>query len=173
MGSSGAAQLLHQPGASGGWANLLTPNQASVETDATGWVANLNCTLSRSTLQFLDGAASLAIMGTAIGQSIATTTVGTGAVVPSQSYTAAFSVWAATVARTVRSRIDWYTAASGYISSTEGALIADTTTGWTAYTLTAVAPATAAFASVAVDITDVTKLAAEVHYVDRASLRKT
>src|SRR5687768_1668031 len=56
-----------------GHTNLLTPNQASLETDTTGWANVANATLARSTAQSLYGVASLAI--TAIAAS--TMNVGT------------------------------------------------------------------------------------------------
>lgn len=41
--------------------NRLTTNQASLETDTTGWAAESGCTIARSTAKFSHGAASLEI----------------------------------------------------------------------------------------------------------------
>jgi hypothetical protein len=52
--------------AAGGGAsvNLLTANQATLEYDATGWAADSNCTVARSTTQAAHGSASLALTHT-------------------------------------------------------------------------------------------------------------
>jgi hypothetical protein len=41
--------------------NLLTVNQASLETDVTGWVQGANSTVARTTATALHGSASLAM----------------------------------------------------------------------------------------------------------------
>lgn len=155
----------------GGTPNLISPNSASVETDATGWAVETNATIARSTAQFLDGAASLAITALATGASAARTNpLTTAPVVAGKLYTATLSMRAATVARTCLARIDWYTAASVFISTSSGTGATDSTTAWTAYTVSAVAPATAAYGVVVASVNDAAQLLTEVHYVDRVSL---
>lgn len=157
----------------GGGPNLLTPNQASIETDTTGWASGgANTTIARSTAQFLDGAASLSLTAVGIGVTNATSTATTVPVTVGQSYTAKASFRAATAGRAVQLRIAWYTAALGFISETTVAGT-DVTTGWTEVTSVGVAPATAAYGRVNVVINDATQLATEVHYVDRVSLVQT
>ena len=153
----------------GGTPNMLTPNQASIETDATGWSALTNATIARSTAQFLDGAASLSITATAIGISETLTNPQNIPIVAGKSYTARASLRAATAGRVTRVAIHWYTSAGGFISNVLGNGT-DVTTGWTEVTVTGVAPATAALAAIVIRISDAAQLATEVHYVDRVSL---
>jgi hypothetical protein len=157
----------------GGTPNLLTPNQASIETDATGWLGDVNApTIARSTAQFLDGAASLSVTATAVGpadMTVQTTPVTTAPVVPGKAYTIKASFRAAAVARTCSTEIRWYQSdGTTAITSVAGTGSADTTSGWTEVTVTAVAPALAAYARVRPRIA--AALLNEVHYVDRISL---
>lgn len=152
--------------------NLLTANQASIETDASGWVALTNATIARSTAQFLDGAASLAVTSVAAGDMQAATVTPGVPVIPLRSYAAAASYRAAALARSVQTQLFWYDAASVFLSSGGATVGADTTTGWTANTVVATAPAAAAFARVVTRIV-ATAAAGEVHYVDRISLIET
>lgn len=160
---------LTQPGGS---PNLLTPNQASIETDATGWAAGTGTpTLARSTAQFLDGAASLRLTATAVGPAAMgaeTTAITVAPVTAGKLYTAGCSFRAAATGQLCKVGIHWYTSASASISTSFGTAITDTTAGWTAATVTALAPATAAYGTAQVEVAGA--LATEVHYVDRVSL---
>lgn len=160
---------------SAGTPNLLSPNQASVETNTTGFNNNTNCTLARSTAQALDGAASLEITAAAIGISLGATLPGTSGipVVPGKSYTARASMRAAVTGRATRVGFNWYTAAGAYLSTNNGTNFADVTTGWAEGSATFVAPATAAFAQITFGVVDAAQALGEVHYVDRISLVET
>lgn len=154
----------------GGTPNMLTPNQASIETDTSGWANGLNATLAQDATQFLDGTKSLSITAIAIGASTAVTTPSTSPpVVPGKLYTAKHNMKAATLGRTTGIQINWYTAANAFISSSS-AFSTDVTTGWTELSITAIAPATAASAQVTARVTDAAQVLGEVHYVDRVSL---
>lgn len=153
--------------------NLLTANQSNLETDLTGWVgAGTNCTATRSTTTAKSGAASLRL--DAAGTSDMSTTTDTGAsgepVVAGETYTAsAYSKGAA--ARTVKVGIRWYEAGGAFISEDLGTGIANNTSDWTTRaSVTAVAPATAAFASVKVFVDDPGG-AGEYHYFDEIALQ--
>lgn len=151
--------------------NLLTTNQASIETDASGWAAS-NAVASRSAAQALNGSASLALTTTAAGDVYAYPAAGVAAspVMAGQVYTFVASYRAATVGRAVRTEYAWYTTAGAYISGGPGPAgnTADNTAGWTQAATTAQAPATAAYATVVVYI--VGAAAGEVHYVDAIGL---
>lgn len=147
--------------------NLLTTNQASLETDTTGWAAGANTTISRSTAQAANGAASLALTSVAAGTISATTPTGTSGVpvVAGQVYTAVASFRAAVSARSTSAGLAWYTAAGALISTTTGATVTDSTSAFTQATVTGQAPATAAFAALVVTVA-ATGAALEVHYAD-------
>lgn len=152
--------------------NLLTTNQASLETDTAGWSAAYNCTVARSTAQSITGAASLAITSSGVGGNDAITGTGTNGtrVTGGQVYTAVVSFRAATVGRTVRAVLVWYDTAGAPIGgAVTGADYADNTAGWTQARLTAQAPATAVYAAVAAEIV-ATGGAGEVHYADAVGL---
>lgn len=149
--------------------NLLTVNQASVETDTTGFFAKLNCTISRITTQAAVGAASLQLSSTAAGAmqaQLAASGAKTVPVLPSTSYTAMGSFKTAVSARSCRLVIDWYNAAGGLISSSTGTSITDATASWTVASVTATSPATAVSAVVYAEVL-ATGGAAELHYTDR------
>jgi hypothetical protein len=166
------ATVTQVPG--GNSANLLTPNQASIETDATGWAVDTNCTIARSTTQALDGTASLELTSIAAGQMRAKTHPGTTGgfpVVGGKAYTAIMSGRAAVTPVNMQININWYDAAGIFISVSTPVAVADTTSSWTVISNTAVAPATARFAVIYVQFTAVG--IGEVHYVDRISLVET
>lgn len=157
----------------GGSPNMLTPNQASIETDATGWAASTNApTLARDTGQFLDGAASLSLTATAAGPAdmAARTTLSVlQSVVPGKLYTAKASMRAATVGRSTSIGINFYDSAQVFISNLGTTNFTDVTTGWTeGIGVPVVAPANAAFAA-AVGVAKAV-LVSEVHNIDRVSL---
>lgn len=152
--------------------NLLTLNQASLETDTTGWAVGSNCSISRSTLQASDGSASLALSATGAGAFMwATTPTLTNAipVAANESYTFQAAFRAATVARNVYVQADWLDSSGALISQSQGAQVADTTTGWTTASLVATAPSTAVYVYLNVVVLNVGG-AAEVHYVDKAGV---
>lgn len=152
--------------------NLLTANQASVETDATGWAAITNVNIAQTAAQAQSGTKSLSMSSVAGGAMAADTTpITTVPAVPGETYTGRASVRSAVSARNCRVNLKFYTAASALIgAASNGAQVADTTVGWTEIFCTAVAPLTTAYVRVEVEVL-ATGGAAEVHYVDEAQLR--
>ena len=154
--------------------NRLTANQSGIETSTTGWVSSTNTpTIARSTAQFRTGAASLSLTATAAGPAdmAAGTTQNSPSipVVQGESFTATAYFRAATTTRNVFVQLDWHSALSGgYITSTVGAVTADTDTGWTLRTVTGTAPAGALYVRVIVKVQNT--VAGETHYVDDISL---
>jgi hypothetical protein len=143
--------------------NLLTANQASVETDTTGLAAYTNCTVARSTAQSAHGAASLSLTATTATDMAAFTNVYPQAVV-GKTYTASVSVKAGTVARSCYVMISWRNSGGTFISANSGTVSANSTTGWTKFTVTGVAPATATQCDIRAYV--LAPGAGEVHYVD-------
>lgn len=149
--------------------NLLTANQASLETDTTGWAAVANCTIARSTLHAADGSASLELSSVAAGNMTADTSTGVNGfpVVAGRQYTARAQHRAGATARTARIYITWYTAAGATISTSAVGDVVSSAANFNAMgSTTVVAPANAAFAAIRVEIL-ATAAAAEKHYVDK------
>ena len=94
--------------------NLLTTNQASVETDTTGFSAIAGCTIARTTAQAKVGAASLLVTSTtgASGGGAAGTPRATSgkAVTPGVTYTGIASVLNGVGTRTLQVRLLWWDA---------------------------------------------------------------
>lgn len=163
----------------GGSPNLLTPNQASIETDATGWAAATNApTIARDTSQFLDGAASLSITAT-----VATTATSVKAqpsttvpVVPGKMYTAKanWKVDAAVASpQAARIAINWRDAAGAIITSTTGSNTATlSSASWTEATVSGVAPTLAVTAGLEPTIGG-TPAIGDKYYMDRVSIVET
>ena len=155
---------------SAGVGNLLTVNQASVETDGTGLYGYQHCSVARTTAVALDGSASLAVTTGATVSTFFTPSTGNSAgsgvsVTAGQTYTGSAFVRSAVTPRTAQAAIYWWTAGGSFISASFGNTVTTTTTGWTRTLCAAVAPATAAKATVHVIFTcDGT--VGEVHYVD-------
>lgn len=150
--------------------NLLTVNQASLETDTTGWAAAVNCTIARDITLFLHGTASLRLTATGAGDMSATTPTGASgrAVLPNRRYSAFAAFRAGTLGRTVNIYLRWYNSGGTFISESFGNS-ADGTGFWSQVATTNVmSPATAAFAAIAVEI--VGAAAAEQHYIDQIQL---
>lgn len=154
-----------------GFTNLASANQADVETDTTGFVVVTNCTLTRSTLQASNGAASLAIKSVASGTMSAATTRGTGGwpVAGSTVYTGYAELRAAVSARTCRVGIEWYDSGGSAISQTYSGTAVDSTSAWTIYRPTGTSPSNAVTADIIKEIQS-TGAANETHYADKIGL---
>jgi hypothetical protein len=151
--------------------NLLTKNESDIETDTTGWTADANCSISRVTSQFYEGAASLQLRSTAGGDMRARTPSGTSGkvVIVGRSYNAQAHVKASTAARSVRLLIRWYDSGGSLLSTSTGTSVTDSTSSWTLAQVTATAPSLAAFATVVVEVL-ATGAGSEDHWVDAVML---
>ncbi|MEU1074299.1 MULTISPECIES: hypothetical protein [unclassified Streptomyces] len=147
--------------------NLLTDNQESVETDASGWSALVNAgSLVRAAGGTL-GSFSLRWQATAAGDSqvgIATR----AAVTPGVTYWSAASVYMPFTGAQSRLEIRWYTSGGSLISTTQGPLVTAASANWGQVAASGVAPATAATALVVVRIT--ATAASQSWFLDRALL---
>ena len=155
------------------YTNMLTANQASVETDLTGLQADDNCTIARSTAVAAHGTACVAMtcndtsdpwMAMRTGQK------GTGAVAvtPGTVYTATASFRAATVTRPVEVGLAWFDSGGAYITKVSDYFNGETTTGWLKTIVSGTAPAAAAYASVIPVVSS--PALNEVHYVDKLGI---
>ncbi len=155
-----------------GAVNRLTANQATLETDTVGWAAGTLTTIARSTAQFQQGAACLALTKiTSTGSGLANTLTGLSAVpvVAGQSWAASAYFRAAATVRTCSLTINWYDSAGASTGSpTVGSGVANTTSGWTQATVAGTAPAGAAYAAIVVTVASMA--VSEVQYVDAIAL---
>jgi len=145
--------------------NLLTPNQASVETDVAYWIPS-GCTLARSSAYSSDGTYSMEMTATGNAGFSANTYTGTDGipVVPGIYYSGIASFHYAATVRNTYVGLVFYNASGTQISASSGSLQPDSSI-WNVVTVTALAPATAAYVSLVVYV----QLAstAEKHYVDK------
>lgn len=149
--------------------NLLTLNEASAETDASGWTNGGNTTVGSSGAQALDGAKSVSMTAIA-GADMSLTGANSKAVSPGDQITVVASVRANTTVRSTKVGIVWRDAADAVISTVYGAAANDSNSVWTTYTHTAVAPPLAVKARLIVTV--VAPVATEVHYVDKFMVRR-
>lgn len=147
----------------------LVPNP-SAEVNTTGWTALTGSTFTRVTSRAFSGTASFnvtrsASTGTAGGQ----TAAGTSGfpVFPSEPYTVSAYFSAGTTSRQCRVGVQFYTAAGATVGGVVyGTQVANAsgTTNWTRATVTTTSPATAAYASVLVEVLSVPT--GENQYID-------
>jgi hypothetical protein len=136
---------------SGYYGNLLTANQADVETDTTGFVVRSNCTIARGTAHVSHGVGSLEVTAASAGSAQAGTLTGTGGVpvTAGKQYSAVISLLAQTGhTPNVAVVIDWWRADGSFISFNQGAFVTTNQFGFQQGFVTANAPAGAAFASI-------------------------
>lgn len=148
--------------------NLLTANQASLESNATtGWVLLSDCTIAASSAQAKAGTYSLAATyaGAAYGDFYTSASI---PVVAGQTYTASVQSRAATTARSVAAGILWFNSGNTYQATTNGTGVTNSASGWTRSLVTAVAPAGAAYARPFFRANSAANL--EVHYFDEIGL---
>lgn len=151
-----------------GRTNALSANQASFETDTTGWAAVTNCSISRSTSQYSSGAASLAVLSGSAGDMTASTTSATKfSVTPNNKFSATAEFKAGATARACSVGIVWLTSAGAAISTSYGTAENDSTSAWNECNVSATAPATAAYAQVILKVTSAGS--SETHYVDKVA----
>lgn len=152
--------------------NLLTANEADAETDAAGWASVANATVASTSAQAANGTKSVSLTAVAGANMSAATpaTAATGkAVTHGETVTGVVSLRAASVARSCKAQLQWIDNANAVISTLDGAAANDSTSAWTVYTVTGVAPAGAVKVRLVVFVTS--PGASEVHYADKASLR--
>lgn len=147
-----------------GRTNILTPNQASLETDTSGWAASSNCAIARTTDQASIGSASLRLTASAAGDMIAATNTYL-TVLPNTAFSATAEFRAASTARSCAVGIEWFNSSNTSLGKVYGTAGNDSSSSWTSKTVTATAPATAAFAQVVVKVASAGS--AEIHYVDK------
>jgi hypothetical protein len=151
-----------------GRTNAMTANQASFETDTTGWAAVTNCSISRSTSQASSGSASLAVLSGSAGDMTASTTSATKfAVTANNKFSATAEFRAGSTARSCAVGLIWLNSSGTALSTSYGTAENDSSSAWNECNVSATAPATATHAQVIVKITSAGS--GETHYVDKVA----
>jgi hypothetical protein len=151
--------------------NLLTLNEASAETDASGWTNLSNTTVGSTAAAAADGSKSVSM--TAIASLTTMSMVGavSKTVVPGETLTAIGSIRAAvTTGRSYFVGIQWRDVSDAILSTVYGTPIAAGTTAFQQAVFTGVAPAGAVKARVTIQVGN-SPVLGEVHYADKMSLR--
>lgn len=150
--------------------NLLTRDQADAETGGTGVIGLLNCTVGKSGAVASHGANSWQMAATANGTMQLATTGGiNGAPVNAlATYTIMAQIRSNSFARTCRVGVEWFDAGGGSLSTAFSSTAGDVTTGWTAFSFNAVAPAGAAYARLIMEVQG--NVATEKHFVDQLGI---
>jgi len=132
--------------------SLLTEVQQSFETGTTGWVAQSGCSISQSSVQFLDGESSMAILSSAEPAKVKTTPATAIPVTVGLSYR---GIGATILGRgRVNLEIDWLDSGSALLSTTVGASASSPDRSWRFFEVEGTAPASAAFAVLRIHIHD-------------------
>jgi hypothetical protein len=150
-----------------GRTNYLSDNDSVFTASVGSWVAGEACNLTRNTMVYEVGVASLMLEST----SGATMKARTGlypVATDGQAVSGMADFRADAVGRSSRVALYWYNASASLISVTNGSLITSTFTGWTAASVSAVPPA--GTASVALGVEVQSPASGEDHYVDKAAI---
>ena len=127
--------------------NLI--NNPNFETNTTGWTANSNTSLARTTVFFQAGVAGAQLTATAtgtIGITSTTSTLGAALISPNLVYTASAYFRSSVSSRNGIVSIVWLTSAGTTISTSAGTSTALTSGSFVRASVTATAPSNAAFA---------------------------
>jgi hypothetical protein len=153
--------------------NLMTANQASLETSAAGWTTSTGSpTLTRTTTQFHHGLASLQMTSTGTGLMRARMASPDYVdVVPGELIKCAAWFRPNSTVRSVQVALVFLDAALATISDTSGTAVVEIASAWVKANHQVIAPPLAAHVRMAAVV--VTTAAAEVHYVDEFLLNKS
>jgi len=132
--------------------NLVT--NPSAEVNVTGWTPT-NAALVVDTTQFLYGTQSFRLTASSAANMSMATAAGTGGIPVTALRFYTVSAWGfkpSGTARQIRVDIIWYTAAGAVISTSTGTPVLEVLNAWTRASVSVLAPATAAFAAVVVNV---------------------
>jgi hypothetical protein len=155
--------------------NLLSTNQASLETDTAGWQVGGSCTIASSAAQSHVGARTLALTSTVTSGGIwANTTTGSGGIPVAPGQPIRVSAWFRSATRSVSAivAVMFWDKTGAFISQANAAGVATSTSGWVQGVATVLSPEGAATASMQV-LFDSVIAVGEVHYADDMKLQAT
>jgi hypothetical protein len=154
--------------------DVLVTNAASgiswsFEGTTQNWAGG-GAKLVPSTVEAYSGAYSLRMTVTANGPAYALSPhpFAGSAIRPAHSVSLSMRVRAASVGRYAQAILDWYTATGSFISQTLGTPALSSTSTWMPYSVTGIAPPTAAFYGAEFFVGN-GSLAGEVSYIDRVT----
>jgi hypothetical protein len=124
--------------------NIIDANTSDIETSAAGWAAGPNTTVAQSTAQAHTGTHSLAMTATTAGACSAVTAA-KYAVTAGATYTTSCWIYTPATGRQCYIEVDFYNASSVYIGFAASPTLTLTQNAFTQISLTATAPAGAAF----------------------------
>lgn len=149
-------------------ANMLTGQNAGFEGGIGTWVAGTGApTIAESSAKAHSGSDSMSMTSTGTGTMAAKhVSSGTGgfAVTPGQHCYVQAWLLAGGTGRTCEVAVNWYNSSGTLVTTSTGSTPTSNTSTWTLANGTFAAPATAAFATVVVQI--LSTVSTEVHYVD-------
>lgn len=140
----------------------------TVDTNATGYAASINCSVARVTTPTHAGAGALGITATAAGSAVAIGNL--VAVTPGQQSVMSTWVRSAATARQFAAVAYYYDASLTNIGTATviGTAVTTSTTAWTQATVTGLAPSNAAYVTIGYYLP--VAAASEVHYIDDSSI---
>lgn len=149
-------------------ANSLTGQNAGFEGGIGTWVTGVGSpTLAESSAKAHAGSDSMSMTSAGTGTMAAkhvSSATGGFAVTPGQHCYVQAWFLAGSTARTCEVAVNWYSSGGSLVTTSTGATPTDNTSTWTLADGTFAAPATAAFATVVVQV--LSTVSSEVHYVD-------
>jgi Baseplate J-like protein len=151
-------------------ANMLTPPDDGTGTAGIGsWAAITNCSVVSSTgVLEASTTGSVTVTATASGPVVAATNLGHYAASPGNTYAAVIGERTAATTQSVSAVIRWKNAAGGLISTSAGTPATDSSSAFTLYTVSGLAPALTVSAEVGLSYS--ASAGSEVHYVGQRSL---
>lgn len=151
--------------------NILTANEASAETDASGWVNVTNATVASTSAQAADGTKSISLTAIAAADMAAALVLANSkTATPGETITGLASFRTAVSGRACRAELIWLDNTNTQIGATvTGAIVNDLTTGFLQSAVTAVAPA--GTVKVRLQVRVFAPALGEVHYIDKMSIR--
>lgn len=154
------------------WDTTVGATAWNFDGSTNSW-AGTSCTLSNNTTYVYNGTSSLRVLATATTSITLRSPTGVSGVAVSAGQLYNATVWVlndpSKTARAASVRIKWYTGAGAFISdSSYGTAVTTESATWRNITVSAIAPATAAFAAVEVQFASVTN--GDIFFCDAAVL---
>lgn len=149
-------------------------NMSGIETDASQWEVDSNCTIARVTTPVHSGTGALAVTSVAAGNMSVRTLGGTSGIPVLASTYHAFTAYVRTAlnARMVAVGVNWFDSAGTFISTQAFSNTSNDTTSYALRGPAFLPPGNAAFAQMIVQW-QATAAGGEIHYLDAASVMET
>ena len=150
-----------------GRTNYLSANDSTMDATIGSWVPVAACNLTRDTVTFEYGIASLEVDSTS-GATMKARTGLYAIATDGQAISGTANFRADASGRNCRLNLYWYDTSASLISTVDGPIITDVFSGWTTASVNALPPVNAASAALGVEIQS--PASGEDHFVDKAAL---